>query len=251
MSKQDFLKALTEVKEELKKEMKDSRLILERSIRSDIRELKSEITSLKDELLEIDATMHTLQSECERVKAENVSLVSRCSELENTTKELNNRIVDLEQHTRSRNIEIKGIPFRSDEKLIDILTNLGKKLDVNLSCGDYDAYHRVPHIRQEDTSPQNIIVQFRNKQLRDDVLLKSKQLRLKCSDIGFPLTTPIYINEHLCPQIKRLLGATVAKKKEHGWKFVWCKNGKIYVRKSEKSEKRQVRCLDDLAKLSP
>ncbi|KAL4721721.1 hypothetical protein ACJJTC_001702, partial [Scirpophaga incertulas] len=59
---------------------------------------------------------------------------------------------------------------------------------------------------------------------------------------------PIYINEHLTPYNKQLLKKCkeIAMKKEY--KYVWTKNGRIYIRKNDTSPAIQIHEEEDLRK---
>lgn len=50
-------------------------------------------------------------------------------------------------------------------------------------------------------------------------------MKLSCAEIGLGPPVPIFVNEPLCQDRKRLLGQAIAKKREADWKFVWVRNG--------------------------
>lgn len=58
-------------------------------------------------------------------------------------------------------------------------------------------------------------------------------MRINTSDLGFKHQIPIYVNEHLCPKLKRIMGLVPAQKRGNGWKFFWVRNGNIFPQKSE------------------
>ncbi|KAH9378010.1 hypothetical protein HPB48_009386 [Haemaphysalis longicornis] len=68
-------------------------------------------------------------------------------------------------------------------------------------------------------------------------------------DIEYTTKHPVYINEHPCPQKKKLLGKIIAKKKELGWRFAWSRNGKVFKRKIENSKIVRIACKADLTKM--
>lgn len=61
----------------------------------------------------------------------------------------------------------------------------------------------------------NIVVQFTHRAKRDCFLEKARKKRLTTEDIDLEPCTPIYINEHLCPAMKRLFGVVNGKKRKH------------------------------------
>ena len=83
---------------------------------------------------------------------------------------------------------------------------------------------------------------------------KTKAKKLRTTDLGFALqsdsTNPnqgkIYINESLTSRIKNLLRLTKIKKQEMNFKFIWTRNGSIFLRKDEKAPVFQVNFIADL-----
>ena len=61
---------------------------------------------------------------------------------------------------------------------------------------------------------------------------------------------PIYVMEHLSPSLKSLHAATRIKAKEKGYKYVWIKSGRIYVRKTDSSEHKCVKNIESLNSLN-
>lgn len=86
---------------------------------------------------------------------------------------------------------------------------------------------------------------------RDSILAKAKKMKIDAEDVGLVgVNSAIFVNEHLTRHNKQLLGATVAKKKELKWKFVWTAGGKILARKNEDSPVLRITSSDDLAKMN-
>lgn len=59
----------------------------------------------------------------------------------------------------------------------------------------------------------------------------------------------IYIVEDLSPSNKALHAATRIKAKEKNYKYVWLRNGKIFVKKSDGSDYILIKNMNDLNKL--
>lgn len=49
----------------------------------------------------------------------------------------------------------------------------------------------------------NVVVQFRSRAKRSMLLKKAKKMRLTNNDAGHEGEVPIYVNEHLCPSLKK------------------------------------------------
>jgi len=146
---------------------------------------------------------------------------------------LKSRISQLEQQTHKNNIEIKGIHFTKgldpDVVLKKVADNIGEdSLDV---MKDVEACHWVDLPNRAD---KGLIAHFVNRRQKDSFLKKAKAVRnMTNPKIGINSDSPIFINDHLSPENKRLFGMANRRRKENGWKFLWSRNGAIFAQKAE------------------
>ncbi|KAH7948969.1 hypothetical protein HPB49_003653 [Dermacentor silvarum] len=152
------------------------------------------------------------------------------------------RITGSEQYSRKCNVEIKGILQADREDLVKTVCQVGVLVNESLIPDEIEVCHRVKG--RNDSELPNIIVQLKSRAKRDSFLKKAKKMRLSMSDLGHTSSSSIYINEHLCPALKRLLGMTIQRKKAQKWKFVWTRDGKIFARKDEQSNVINIRILN-------
>lgn len=75
-------------------------------------------------------------------------------------------------------------------------------------------------------------------------------MRLNTKDLGFSDSEQVYVNEHLTRECKQLLGATIGRKKEVNWRYVWTAGGKVLPRKDESAVAIQIRGIQDLDKVT-
>ncbi|KAK8780160.1 hypothetical protein V5799_018501 [Amblyomma americanum] len=119
--------------------------------------------------------------------------------------------------------------------------------NVTLNESDIDIARSVP---TKEGNEANMIIRFCSRAKRDAYLGAAKKKTIATTDLGF--TGPeenIYVNEHLTPETKRLLGAAVEKNKEVQWKYVWTKNGNVLARKTDVSTVLRIRSRDDISKI--
>lgn len=251
--KEELRSEIAKMKEELRQEIKSSREAIERALRNEIRDLKNEQTELIKSVEHAHETIDELKGKLdaeigknETMTKENEALRARNSTLERRTEELDQRIVRQEQYSRNSNLEIQGVEVREKESVESIVAEIGRLIEEPISSSDLEACHRVP-TRKPDKS--NIVVQFKSRAKRDVVLKKAKKHRLVNNDIGLETQTPIFVNEHLCPALKKLLGAAIQRKRDHDWKFVWSVNGKILAKQTEDSNTIHINCEKALAKI--
>ncbi|XP_077553134.1 uncharacterized protein LOC144167853 [Haemaphysalis longicornis] len=234
MSK-DLAKLFLELKEELKAELENFKDAAERNVRSEERSLRTELGEMKVTLCEN-----------KQLKKENESLRTTVFTLEKDLVESQASLLKSEQYTRNRNLEIKGIEQTENEDLKQLFEKIGEKLEEPITESDVDICHRVP---TKNEGKSNIIVQFQCREKRDKVLQMARKKRLTTTLLGLPTDFPVYINEHLCPTMKKILGRAVARKREHGWKFVWTRDGSVFARRIETSCIVAITCENDLNKI--
>lgn len=247
MSK-ETAKLLDDLKREMKQELRDFRESLERELRKDIRDIKVSMSFINKTFEEFRETTKVLAKENAELKKSNAELEVECSVLRTQLKENQTRITQCEQYTRGLNVEVKGIPLSANESVPDIIKQVGAVINVPLTDEDIEVCHRVPAVGENRTP--NIVVQFVRRSKRNVFLEAARKRRLSCSDLGLDSRAPLFVNEHLCPSLKRLLGAAVAKKKECGWCYLWVRNGKIFARKADKCPVVQICQQDDLSLIS-
>lgn len=160
--------------------------------------------------------------------------------------ELERRLTHSQQYSRHANLEIQGVVKKENEDLAIILSDIGNAIHEPISSFDIECYHRVPTRNPDKT---NIVVQFKSRAKRDAALKKAKKTRIANRDLGLESMCPVYVNEHLCPVLQRLLGMAVKRKYENKWKSLWTSNGKIYARKNDSSDAVQILEECDLARI--
>lgn len=167
---------------------------------------------------------------------------------------LEERVEGFDRGSRSSCIEIKNIPIQGSETkehLLNMLINIGKKINLNILPHEvYDIY-RIHNIKKNfETKP--IIVKFTS------VLIKEKIIDLykKFNKGGSFLTTEsihikgiskrIFISENLTNKMKRLFFLSRDFAKVNDYKYCWVSHGKIFVRKSDGGPLRQIKSESDL-----
>lgn len=104
-----------------------------------------------------------------------------------------------------------------------------------ISSADVEIAHWVPV--PNNPRDKNIIVQSVPRGKRDAVLQKARKTCTNRGSLGFAQASIVFVNEHLFPDWKKLLGQAVSKREDASWKFVWVRNAQIFARKDEASPK--------------
>lgn len=233
--------------DDIRKEMNDFKARLERELRKEIRELKSSLEFFNEEFEKVKQERDDFAKENSSLKKANEKLRLDCEALQKQAFQHEQRITASEQYSRKCNLEVKGLPFTEGESIPDTLSKIGQLLKEPILESDIDVCHRVP-TKNPNVAP-NIVVQFKCRSKRDTVLEKARKLRLSTRDFGHESGEPVFINEHLCPAMKQLLGMAIAQKKAKNWRFAWTRGGKVYARKDEASPILHIRSAHDVEKI--
>jgi hypothetical protein len=235
---------ITEIKKIIKCEFADHEKKLEEKLNDFTLSLNfygSKIDDFQEVVNGFSCKLKDIEKNCELLKKENTDL---CNQILSYKIQLEN----LEQYNRNRNVEVTGVPEIPQEKMSDIVEKLSDITGVNIDMNkDIQAVHRVP--TRNEKGPKPIVMQFSNRQLRDEFLKNGKKSSIKSTDFvpGIP-STKVYVNEHLTPYNRNLL-YHAKKLREKGFKYVWTVEGKVFVRKSESDRSQRVFSVDDVDKL--
>lgn len=226
MKVQEFLsKALSEFKNEICSELKNYGKQFE--------EFNISLQMFSAKIDESNKNMKTLTENYKELKKENQIMIAKNLELSKEVDDLKVRMRQMEQYSRKCNIEVQGIPVTANENPVAIAIDLGKALGVELKEEDVMAAHRVPTFRPKATPP--LIAQLRDRRLKNAFTAAYKKKRdLTAKDVNQAFqVSRVYVNDHLTPETKNLLRLAKEKARELGHKYVWCNEGKIFVRKDD------------------
>lgn len=211
-----------------------------------------ELNSLKEKFVmfdEIKSSLDFLSNEYDRLQKEskvNSATINKLC-IDNQRLQTNNDIlmkkVDiLDQFNRKNNVEIQMVPERSNENPVILFNKLCSAVSFPIRTEEILACHRVPQSNKNSGRPKNIIVELPSTHTRDALLSAVKNhnkmnpsTKLNSGHLDIPGKTPIYVSEQLTPNNKELFATVRHAAKEKNIKFVWIRNGKVYVRKNENS----------------
>lgn len=227
--------------------------------------LNRELQPINAKIAAMDDSMKFMNSQYEDLIKEHVSSKETVIQLRKENLEmskivnlLNVRVDQLEQQTRSNNIEIQCLPEKKHENLFDIVSEISKVSGCVMENRDILHCTRVAKLNPNNTRPRSIVVQLASPRLRDNFLASivnfnknNKDNKLNSGHLGYSgPKTAIFVTEHLSPTYRALHAAARIKARELGYKFVWIRSGRIFMRKVQESEHIMVRNMDTLNKLT-
>lgn len=226
------------------------------STQSDVSEIKTDLKEIKTSLEQVVTNVNNsnlqikedIQNALLTITTTISSLVAQVSELNEKDKhkekqinELESRVNKLEQQNIANNIEIKNIKNKNISPF-EIVKKIAESVNVNVSENDINRAYRL---KQKD---EKLIVEFATINKKKEFMEKIERHRVEAKLINREENTEtnnstqnnnnnnyIYINDQLTLNNRKLLWSAKTKAKESGWKFVWVRNGNIYVKKNENS----------------
>ena len=146
-----------------------------------------------------------------------------------------------------------GIPYSPGidglENCKQIIVNVCRELHYNIPINEISTAHRLKQ-HANSSRPPNIVVRFKDRDIRNDVLRLKSVLKEKRYWKNYNIQR-LYINEQLTPEKNKLMYQTKIFTREmyriHGKIFVWSFKGEIYLRKAiEHAPKRKIDSEQDL-----
>jgi len=172
------------------------------------------------------------------LQKENIALQATCRAQAKEIDNLKGRVNDLEQYTRINNVIIKGVPLQRKENVEERVIACARAVGVVLSENDIDECHCLP-ARRANAAP-NIVVKLVRRKKKHEMLSAWKKKRPASVSINGQSTDRIYVEEHLSPRNAELYYQMRQIQKERDIRYVWVRDGKIFVRIKDGGPKLRV-----------
>lgn len=180
-------------------------------------EVLSELSGCRSEVVNLNKTVLLLKSDISNKDAEIADLKSA--------------VQSLEQYSRVRNIEIHGVKEVTNENCRALVAAIAKEVNVEMDLRELDVAHRVPSINKN--VPRPIVAQFLSRTKRDELLSKRLLVITNNNIPGLQVGAKVFLNEHLSPYSKNLLRLAKIRARETGFRYVWFRSGKLFVREDD------------------
>lgn len=196
-------------------------------------ESQSFLSAKYDELL---GKLNFLDKFQEKVEKLEIMVTERDREIA----ELKTQVRLNEQYGRRRQLEIHGAIQQPNENLDQIVINIARQVNVNVTPSDIDAVHRLPSKIKQRPCP--IIVELKSRRMRDEIIYNKRSRK-----IYDPAGKEVRIFESMSMYYKNLLWKTKQICQDKQFKFAWFKKNTIIVKKTlESKEVIYVRNEEDL-----
>lgn len=217
--------------------------LMEKLFERNFNPIKAQLDILQDSVKFMSDQYEDFKDSVHAIINENKALKAECTQLRETVNNLADRLNMMEQYMRDSNLEIQGVPEFKTENVVNVIKQVAKVVSVKLLDEDILSCTRVAAMNKKGQRPRAIVVKLKSSRCRDEMYSAVRRFnkdhpneKLNSSHLGIAgEKTNIYVCEHLSPANKALHAAARIKSRELGYKFIWVRNGHIFVRKDENS----------------
>lgn len=242
------------MQQELGKTIRDT---IKETVSDQLSSINERLSAFHNSLTFFNETFEEFKVRLEQKESIITTLQADNDRLKTNVNELTTRLNVVEQHMRENNVEINGIPEHNNENLANTLINLSKTIGSSLNDSDILQITRIAKLNKDNDRPRSVIAKLQSPRQRDTILAavsnynkKHPEDKLSSHHLGIAgKRAPVFVTEHLSPANKQLHAATRKLAKETSHKFVWIRNGRIFVRKDVNHDSIYIRNLDTLNRL--
>lgn len=223
-----------------------------------MKKIRAEIRSTIKE--EIQRALAFYSNKIDDFQKDMDSFKDRVKTIENTQTDLQNKYSNLklrydaieqkmnatEQSQMENKLEICGVEKTENENLLNIVEKIAQK--IRLDTRDVvDAYRKERRATPAQKRISSTIIVTLKAGRRDGWLESAKATTVTGSDIDREDSEEIFMREALTPATSFLLWKSKTElKKEHLYKYVWCKRGNVLIRENETAKIHTIRSVDDI-----
>ncbi|XP_030025919.1 uncharacterized protein LOC115444322 [Manduca sexta] len=224
-----------------------------------IKSIGEALQSIKESMEFINHKFEELKTECITNSKKIRDLVVENEGLISTVRTLTARVNQIDQLSRSANLEIQCVPESRSENVFKIVEQLGRTVKCNISENDIQYCSRIAKKTSQSSRPRSILLKLNSTRLRDALLAAvikynrsnpTEKLQTRDLGIGGSKSLPVFVSEHLSPEMKSLHAAARQRGRELQYKYVWTRAGRIYMRKEDTSPYIYVKDQETLDRLT-
>ena len=152
-----------------------------------------------------DKLLPQVQQINEKLHQHTQSIKDELGKVKKSAADAMSQIEELSQYVRRDCLEISGIKPSSECTCENIVTSIGKAIDVPITKEEISTAHQIPSYKAE--APPKIIVKFTRRDTRDRFYGSRRKLANKkvkdLPDLNLTSTENVFISESLTPYIRR------------------------------------------------
>lgn len=217
-----------------------------------LKDLYTVIKEMVQSLNFVSAQYEESQRKIKNLEKENENLKMEVKQISKRLQYIETDYYYQQQQELQKHITIHGVPKQKNEDLTKIIINIASTLKVNITETDIKSFRTIRGKNNLNTTPI-IVVELMDEEKKNEINRNYKtngpiiiSQIIKNTKNTAAEHQKVYINDYLCTYYKKLLEETKKLKQNYNIKFVWVKNGNIYVRQNESSASYRIRNYTDL-----
>ncbi|XP_031336946.1 uncharacterized protein LOC116166219 [Photinus pyralis] len=224
------------------------------SIKSNQEDLAKSLNGCHQKIDDNTTLLREQQTKIEACFEKIGALESKNKKLRCENNELKSKLNNMEQYARSNSVEIRGVPELQGENILSVILQVGKSVGFSVNKNMIDACHRLAKNPNKPSEPRAIILKFISR-LDKHEFMKCRKIKrhVTVQDLGELFAgvsnvnpnSLIYINESLTGENKVLFGKARTFAKQDNIKYVWTRDGKLLMRKSDNTKVFVIRSIND------
>lgn len=208
----------------------------------------SAIEDAVSQLNTLNMRVDGLVERLEIVEQENINLKTR---LEKCEEKLNN--CEQQSLIATNTIEIHGIPIKANENPEQLVVDVAKALNVDISLSDINSAWR-PRTVSDNSRPPVIITRLTSRRTKEAILRarRSRRDTFTTRQLGWSenAVTAIFVNERLTQANRAIYNEAKKLKQAKKVSFLWVREGRVLVRKAEGQPPILLRTLQETQNFS-
>lgn len=221
---------------------------LKKTFREEIGNLETSLEFLSEQICNMEHSIKQQASDIKKLENKNEDLSNKNKNLELRVRVLEQDLKTFEQQSLSTALEVAGLPEMPPNDVKKMVKTIA--LELNMDEEELQSSQLLPGSKDK---PGPILVNMKSKLARKQWIDAGKE---KCLTVGILLPdTPrekadnrVYIREALTKYVKTLLYNAKSQLRS-SFEFIWCKDGKVCVRKTSKSKIHYIKCEQDIKNL--
>lgn len=218
---------------------------LKKTFKEEIGHLESSLEFLSEQISTMELSIKRQDSVIKDLENKNQDLLNKNKNLELRMTVLEQAMNVFEQNSLACTMEIAGLPDIPPKEINQMLKKIASKLDMD--SNDIQSSTRLPGSK---VKPGPILVGMKSDAVRGRWIEVSKE---KCLTLGELVPNipqekaenRVYLREALTKYLKTLLYTAKTQLGKY-FQFVWCKDGKVCVRKNSNSKIHYIRSISDV-----
>lgn len=219
------------------------------SVNMDLLEIKTKLKQL-DQLDELIKTMQFMSSQYDSILkgvATNKKTISNLQKENNLLRQeirhINSSVKYLKDEKVKNDCIINGVVIGKEINAINAVLDIAHKIGADIKADNIsEAYVLSNKSKKEENGRRAVVVKFISKIHKDKFMAEKRKLKQNNE------LKHVFINDFLSSETMKLYNYAKSVKKV-GYKFVFSRGSKIFVRKNEDSAIITIRSMDDVDKL--